>query len=112
MASDTKTYTIGNSEALLADIKNAGTPYFEKNVFIFVHRYTVTTDYTAGNNLIINIPGAQEILYANVKEVLAATNTNLNAVESDYATGVGKTLTTAASNGSSLAVEVFIVARV
>ena len=112
MAQDTKTYEIGKANELLADIRNSGAPYFEKDVFIFAHRYTVTTDYTAGYGLTINVNGAQEILFASVKEVLAATNTDLNAVESDYATGVGKTLTTATSNASSLAIEVFIIARV
>jgi hypothetical protein len=112
MAQDTKTLSVGVANELLADVRNAGNAFFEKKVFIFAHRYTVTTDYTAGYGLTINIDGAQSILYANVKEVLAATNTNLNAVESDYATGVGKTLTTAVSNASSLAIEVFIICTV
>lgn len=112
MAQDTKTYLIGKSDEMLADVRNAGEPFFEKPVFIFAHRYTVATDYTAGNGLTINVDGAKKILYANVKEVLAATNTNLNAVESDYATGVGKTITTAVSDANSLAIEVLIIAQV
>jgi hypothetical protein len=112
MAQTTMTLSVGKSSELLADVRNAGNAFFEKKVFIFAHRYTVTKDYTAGYGLTINIDGAQKILFASVKEVLAATNTDLNAVESDYATGVGKTLTTATSNGSSLAVEVFIICEV
>ena len=68
MAQDTKTYEIGKANELLADIRNSGAPYFEKDVFIFAHRYTVTTDYTAGYGLTINVNGAQEILFASVKE--------------------------------------------
>jgi hypothetical protein len=30
---------VGKSSALLADVRNAGAPYFEKNVFIFAHRF-------------------------------------------------------------------------
>lgn len=112
MGTTTKTLSVALSSELLADVRNAGKAFFEKNVMIFCHRYTVTTDYTATDNLVINIDGAQEILYCNCKEILAATNTNLNAVESNYSSGVGKTITTAATNGSSLAVEVFAIVRV
>lgn len=112
MANDTKTLTVGTCDELLADVRNAGKAFFEKDIMIFAHRYTVTTDYTATNNLVINFDGAQEILYFNAKEVLAATNTNLNGVEADYASGVGKKVTTAATNGSSLAVEIFAIIRV
>lgn len=112
MANDTKTLTIGTATELFADIRNAGKAFFEKNTMIYVHKYVAGTDYTVTNNLVINFDGAQEILYFNAKEILAATNTNLNGVESDYASGVGKTVTTAATNGSSLAVEIFAVIRV
>lgn len=112
MASDTKTLSVGSCKELLADVRNAGEPYFEKGVFIYSHRYVAGTDYTIPNNLIINVPGAKQILSADIKEVLAATNAALAFAESDYATGVGKTLTTAATNGSSLAVQVNIIAKV
>ena len=104
--------TVGTAKELFADIRNGGRAFFEKNSMVFIHRYVVTTDYTAADVITINIDGAQEVLYFNAKEELAATNTNLNAVITDYATGVGKTITLAATNGSSLAVEIFLVVRV
>ena len=112
MGTDTKTLAVGTAVELFADIRNAGKAFFEKNTMIYAHKYVEGEDYTATNNLVINFDGAQEIIYCNLKEILAATNTNLNGIESDYATGVGKTVTSAATNGSSLAVEVFAIIRV
>ena len=114
MATDTKTLSVGTCSELLADVRNAGKAFFEKNVMIFAHEYAVTTDYTAGNNLVINFVGAQQILFFEAKENLAATNTDLNAVESAYSSGtnIGKTMTTAATNASSLTVKVFAIVRV
>lgn len=110
----TKTLNVGTAVELLADVRNAGKAFFEKNVMIFSHQYVVTTDYTATDQLVINFIGAQEILWFGAKEVLAATNTDLNAVESEYSgtLGVGKVETTAATNGSSLAVKIFAIVRV
>ena len=103
---------IGKSTALLADVRNAGTPYFEKDVFIYCHRYVVTTDYTATDVLTIQFDGALEILFCQCKEILTATDTNLNATRADISGRVGKQIVTAATNGSSLAVEIFAIVRV
>jgi len=111
MATVTKRLQVEQANEMLVDCRNAIFP-FTKDVFIFAHRYNVTTDYPAGDNLVIEIDGAQEILYSNLKEVLAATNTNLNAVEGDISTRLGKNLTTAVTNASSLAVEFFAIVRV
>lgn len=109
MATITKTLEVGTSKELLADVRNAGTPFFEKGVMIFAHRYVAGTDYAAGDSLAIEFKGANSILFFEAKEILAASNTNLNAVESDLTSGVGKKMTTAATNASSLAVEMFAI---
>lgn len=100
------------SDELLADIRNSGRPFFEKDVIIYSHVYTAGTDYTATDVITLSFDGAQEILWFEAKEILAATNTDLNAVESDYATGVGKKETLTATNGSSLYVKIFAIIRV
>ncbi len=106
------TLTVGTAKEILADVRNAGKAFFEKNVIIFNHQYVVTTDYTATDVITLNFDGAQEILWFEAKEVLATTNADLNAVESSYATGVGKTMTLAATNGSSLAVKILAIIRI
>jgi hypothetical protein len=106
MPTDAKTLQIGTANELLADIRNAGTPFYEKNIMIFSHRYVAGTDYTVGNNLTITVDGAQEILFADIKEVLAATNSALGFSETN------KVLTTAATNGSSLAIQVNLIVKV
>jgi len=103
---------VGKSTALLADVRNAGAPYFEKNVFIYTHRYVVVTDYAATDVLTIQFDGALEILFCQCKEVLAATDTDLNATRADISGRVGKQIVTGATNGSSLAVEILVVVRV
>lgn len=104
---------VGKSVALLADVRNAGIPYISKNVFIYAHRFVVTTDYTATDALTIQFDGALEILFCQCKEILAASDTNLNATRADSAiVTVGKQIVTDATNAASLAVEVFAIVRV
>ena len=113
MAVTTKRLQVKVADELLADGSNAGKVFLNKNVFIFCHRYVVTTDYPAGNQLTVEFDGAQEVLYHNCKEILTASDTNLNTTApADISGRTGKYVTTDATNGSSLAVEVFAIVRV
>jgi hypothetical protein len=113
MAVDTKRLQVGKAKELLSDVRNAGEAFFEKNVFVYAHRYVVTTDYTAGNQLTIEFDGALEILHCQIMEGLTATVGNINfAAPADISGRVGKTITTAATNASSLFVTVFAIVRV
>lgn len=114
MADTTIRLNVGTNDALLADYRNAFYPV-QKNVFIFARRYVVADgDYTATDALIIQFDGGQEILYQDAKEVLAASTAPISSTEADISgTGrQGKQITTAASNASSLAVELFAIVRV
>jgi len=113
MATITKRLKIGTANELLADVRNAGNPYFEQNVFVYSHRYVAGVDYTAGDNLVVEFDGALEIQFCQLKEILAATDTNLNSVRNGNISGrVGKYITTANTNASSVAVEMFAICRV
>lgn len=111
MATITKEIGLSASE-IIVDCRNAQFPIV-KNTLWYAYRYVVNTDYTAADNLVLKFVGAQKILYFNAKEVLASTNTNLNAVENGAITNPqGMQVTTAATNASSLAVEIFAIVEV
>ncbi|MHB9147702.1 MAG: hypothetical protein ACYC2U_04710 [Candidatus Amoebophilus sp.] len=113
MAVTTKRLQVKVADELLADGSNGGKIFLAKNVFIFCHRYVVATDYTATDQLTIEFDGAQEVLYHNCKEILTASNTNLNTTApADISGRTGKYVTTDATNAASLAVEVFAIVRV
>ena len=59
-----------------------------KGVRTLLHRYVVNTDFPSGDNLRIDIDGAQKILKAIFK---TPSNTFLTCVETDLATETGDT---------------------
>ena len=105
MATQTKRYYTEGVSERLADVRNAYFP-FEKNVLIFCHRYVVGTDFTSGDDLLIELDGAQEILFAVAK---TPSNTLLSLTEAALSTRTGKSITTGTSTTD---IEIFIVVRV
>jgi len=112
MATDTIREQVRISSALLADFSNAISP-FQKNVFIFAHRYVAGTDYTATNDIVIELDGAQEVLYCSTMEMITTTTDIAHTVAALSGTGrQGKSITTAATNASSVSVHLFAIVRV
>lgn len=100
------------SSALLADFSNAISP-FQKNVFIFAHRYVAGTDYTATDAVTIELDGAQEVLFAEVKEQTTTTSDIAITTAALSAAGrQGYSIVTAATNASSAALHLFAIIRV
>jgi hypothetical protein len=114
MSTDTIRTYIDGTDMLKVDARNAVFPMIGNGFMIYSKNLVVTTDYTATNTLTFEFDGAQEVLYFSAKEILAATNTDLNAVKSDISTAgrQGVTVLTAATNGSSLEVEIFAIIKV
>jgi len=99
-------------EHVLQDSRNPRYPVL-KGVFIYAHRFVVSTDYSATTALVIQFMGAQKILFAGAKEVLAASTADLSSTEGDITTGEqGKQISTALTDVNSLAVEVFAIVEV
>lgn len=108
MAEEIKRIRPGKSDEVYRDDRNPRHPV-RKGTFTVCHRYTVGTDFTSGNNLRIDLDGAQSVLFAVAK---TPSNVLLTIAETDLATETGDssrqgrslTLGTATSD-----IEVFIV---
>uniref|UniRef100_A0A6H1ZGT6 Tail protein n=1 Tax=viral metagenome TaxID=1070528 RepID=A0A6H1ZGT6_9ZZZZ len=77
MGQITKRIQVGGSNEMLADFRNPQFPFL-KGVFIVTHRYVVGTDFTSGDSLLIQLDGAQSVLFAAVK---TPTNSFLTITE-------------------------------
>ena len=99
------------SPALYVDRTNKYTP-FKKSTHIFCHRYVVGTDFTSGDNLRLDIDGAQKILFAVAKTpsgtLLTIAETDL-ATETSDVTRQGISLTTGTSTTD---IEIFVCIEV
>ncbi len=108
MAEEIKRIRVGRSNEIYRDDRNPQHPV-KKGTFTIVHRYVVGTDFTSGNNLRLDLDGAQVVLIAIAK---TPTNSFLTIVETDLATETGDTtrqgrsLTTGTSTTD---IEVFVV---
>lgn len=105
------------NSALLADCSSPMHP-FEKSVMIFVHKFTAGTDYTAGGALTLEVDGAQNVLYADFKDVLSdeglgSAVSALTYTEDGLGAGrQGKSLVTANTNASSAYVMFYAIVGV
>ena len=108
MAEEVKRIQLIGSDELYMDYRNKLHPVM-KGTQILCHRYTVNTDFTSGNNLRIDIDGAQTILFAVAKTpsgtLLTIVETDL-AIETSDATRQGRSLTTGTSTTD---IEIFII---
>ena len=106
MAVETKTLrTSGSAELMI----NAASPVrpFVKSTYTFAYRYKVGTDFTSGNQICMEIDGAQQILFAVAK---TPSNTFLAITEASLtAPRQGLSLTFGAATTD---VEVFVIVRV
>jgi len=87
MAETVKRIQLIGADELYADNRNPVFP-IKKGTMQLVHRYVVDTDFPSGDNLRIDVDGAQKILYAMAKD---PSNTFLTIAETDLATETGDT---------------------
>lgn len=110
MGEQVKRYRLDCDE-MLVDARNGVHP-FKQGFIIYNKRYVVGTDFTSGDNLRIDIDGAQSISFAAAK---TPSGTLLTIAETDLATETGDTsrqgisLTTGTSTTD---IQVLIVAAV
>lgn len=108
MGEQVKRIEVSKSKEIYVDCRNAIFP-FEKDSFILAHRYVVGTDFTSGDNLRLDLDGAQTILFAAAKTpsgtLLTIAETDL-ATETSDASRQGLSLTTGTSTTD---IQVFVI---
>ncbi len=87
MAEEIKRIRVGRSNEIYRDDRNPRHP-IKKGTFTFKHRYVVGTDFTSGNNLRLDLDGAQVVLFAVAK---SPSNSLKTITETDLATELGVT---------------------
>jgi len=111
MSEEINRIKVVEADELFADLRNAIHP-FTKDVIILAHRYIVGTDFTSGNNLRLDIDGAQQILFAAAK---TPSGTLLTIAETDLATETSDTTRQGLSltfGTSTTDIEIFIIYKV
>lgn len=68
-------------------------PPFKKAACVMVYQMVVGTDFTSGNDLVIRIPGIDEIVYASVMDNVGG---DVAYAEAAYTAGQGRQLTISA----------------
>lgn len=113
MATKTKRLQVRLSSELLADGSNGGRIFLTKDVMIFNHQYVVADgDYDVTDQLIIEFDGAQEVLYCSLIEITANAAALAYSAPAAISGRQGLTITSAATNASSVAVQMFAIVRV
>lgn len=100
-----------DGEDIFVDARNPVHP-IKKGTITYLKRFVVGTDFTSGNNLRIDVDGAQSILFAIAK---TPSNTLLTITETDLATETGDTTRQGRSLTTGTAttdVQVYIIAEV
>lgn len=100
-----------DGDEIYIDTRNPIFP-FNKSVLVYTKRYVVGTDFTSGDNIRVDVDGAQSILFAVAKTpsgtLLTIAETDL-ATETSDATRQGISLTTGTSTTD---IEVLVIASV
>lgn len=100
---------------LLADIRNAGEPFYEKDVFIYSARLTVADgDFEANGNLTLTLEGVTEVEGFNLVEDRNGTFANIVPSSITYTTTAGdvKVAIVIAINSSATALHIHAICRV
>ena len=107
--------TTSGTRMILADIRNAGKAFFEKDVFIYSARLTVAdSDFAANGNLSLVLQGVTEVEGFSIVEDRNGTFANIVPSSITYTTTAGavKATIVIAANASATAMHLFFICKV
>lgn len=100
---------------LLVDVRNAGRPFYEQNVFVYSARLTVANaDIEANGNLTLTLEGVTEVHGFNLVEDRNGTFANIVPASIAYTTTAGdvKAVLTIAINSAATALHIHAICKV
>lgn len=103
------------TEMLLVDVRNAGRPFYERNVFIYSARLTVAAgDFAANGNLTLVLEGVTNVQGFNLVEDRNGTFVNIVPSSITYGTTAGdvKATIVIAINSSATALHIHAICSV
>jgi len=103
------------TQMILVDVRNAGRPFYEKNVFVYSARLTVAnSDFEANGNLTLTLEGVTDVEGFNLVEDRNGTFANIVPTSITYTTTAGdvKAVFVIAINASATALHIHAICKV